>query len=148
MDPFLRAAESALRRSAEPALRLGELLRHVRADTRDLLLDGERLLSALRARPDRFRVLDPWRGPWRFIREPDSGDPPGLDPWVVVVTDPADGDGDGVGMGVGRPSALRLRACVRWLARGVDGRSRCDVVRWSALAAAAAETHRALSTAA
>lgn len=144
MDPLLRAAEAALRQSAAPALRLGDLLRQVRSDTRDLMLDAERLLGVLRAHPHRFRILDPWRGPWRFIREPgpSGASRTELDPWVVVVSDPAEGDG------AGHPSARRMRACVRWLAAGVDTRSTRSLARWCRVASAADDARRALEAAA
>jgi len=143
MDSCLVAAEAALRRSAAPALRLGDLLRHVRSDTRDPSLDRERLLRGLRTHPDLFRILDPWRGPWRFIREPDAwGGDPQLDPWVLTVSDPAGGDG------AGRPAVRRMRSCVRWLATGVDTRSPRALAHWSRLALAADEARRTLDEAA
>ncbi len=143
MDPYLQAAERALRRSSAPALHLTELLHQVRAETRDLSLDASRLATALHTRPDLFRVLDPWRGPWRFLRDPESSSRPAeLDPWVVVVSDPAEGDGRG------RPAIHLMRASVRWLARDIDPRSGCALARWSALALAAEEADGALGDAA
>jgi hypothetical protein len=143
MDTLVHAAEAILRRATAPALRLTDLLRELRAEARDLSLDSERLLIALRARPDLFRILDPWRGPWRFIREPAAGlSGPGLDPWIVVVSDPAEQEG------AGGAAARRLVACVRWLARGVDGRSPRALARWSALVLAAEEARGALDRAA
>ena len=143
MDTYLNAAERTLRRSAAPAMHLTDLLRQVRAETGDLSLDADRLQTALHTRPDLFRVLDPWRGPWRFLREPEpSARPAELDPWVVVVSDPGDGDG------AGRPCMRRLRASVRWLAREVDPRSGRALARWSAMALAAEEADSALRKAA
>lgn len=143
MDPYLQAAEHALRRSPAPALHLTELLHQVRSETRDLSLDAPRLATALHGRPDLFRVLDPWRGPWRFLRDPESTSrPPELDPWVVVVSDPGNGDGEG------RPASHRLKASVRWLARDIDPRSGRALARWSALALAAEEADDALRKAA
>jgi hypothetical protein len=143
METYLRAAECILRRSDAPALHLTELLREVRLETRDLTLDAARLETALQRHPNLFRVLDPWRGPWRFLRSPDGSSPAHeLDAWVVVVSDPGDGDG------VGRSGALRLRACVRWLARGVDRRSPRAVARWSAMAMSAEAARNALRPAA
>jgi hypothetical protein len=143
MESCLVAAEAALRRSAAPALRLGELLCHVRSETRDLSLNRERLLRGLRAHPDLFRILDPWRGPWRFIREHDAwSSRTDLDPWVLTVSDPAVGDG------AGRPAVRRMRSCVRWLATGIDARSPRALARWSRLALAADEARRTLDEAA
>lgn len=145
MDSCLVAAEAALRRSAAPALRLGELLSHVRSETRDLSLNRERLLRGLRAHPSLFRILDPWRGPWRFIRERDAwSSRVDLDPWVLTVSDPADGEGDGAG----RPVIRRMRSCIRWLANGIDTRSPRALARWSRLALAADEARRTLDEAA
>lgn len=143
MDSYVRAAESVLRRTGAPALHLSDLLRQVRAETRDLSLDVARLRTVLRGRPDLFRILDPWRGPWRFLRDPEvAARPADLDPWVVVVSDPADGEG------MSRASTRRLQACIRWLARGVDPRSERAVARWSLLAMAAQEVRDALDAAA
>jgi hypothetical protein len=142
MDSCVLAAEATLRASAAPALRLGDLLHHVRSETRDLTLDRERLLRLLRARPDIFRILDPWRGPWRFIREPDTGSGHTLDPWVLTVSDPAGGDG------AGRPGVRKMRSCILWLAGGIDARSPRALARWSGLALAADEARRVLDEAA
>jgi hypothetical protein len=142
MDTYLRAAERVLRRTAAPALHLTELLHEVRQETHDLSLDAGRLMAGLQGRPDVFRVLDPWRGPWRFLREPAAGTcGPRLDPWVVVVSDPAEENGAGTS-----PTG-RLHTCVRWLARQVDPRSQRAVARWSALAISAEDTGNALRAA-
>jgi len=126
MDPIASCAEQALRRSPHPALKLSELLEDV-AEHLDRNLDPGRLRAILEAHPDRFRILEPWRGPWRS--------PPGSlvaregpgEPWVVAITAP-DGPPDDSG-----PAAHRLRESVRWLARGVDGRSPIEVSRWYAI---------------
>jgi hypothetical protein len=126
LDTILLSAEAALRRNAAPALRLGELLLVVRADTRDVTLGEERLRSALESRPDRFRVLDPWRGPWRFVGPSHSGEP-----WVVVVGDPGDRDARAA-----NSPAHTLRESVRWLGLTVDQGSHREVGRWHAIAVA------------
>jgi hypothetical protein len=126
LDAILASAETALRRNSAPALRLGELLYMVRADTRDVTLDSGRLRAALEGRPDRFRVLDPWRGPWRSVGPTQSGEP-----WVVVVGDPGDWDG-----GAAAGAERTLRESVRWLALTVDAGSLRDVGRWHAIAVA------------
>lgn len=141
MDRLLQAAETVLRRHAAPALRLTELLRHVRRDLGALTPDAEALRRALQTRPDRFRVLDPWRGPWRHVAR-DPSCPLGGDPWVVVVGDPGD---DGVGLPKhGREttsrSERRLRASVRWLAAGIDGGTSGAVARFHVIAMAAETT--------
>ena len=70
------------------------------------MVGPEVLLRALEARPDQFRVLDPWRGPGER--------------WVVALGClPCD-----------RGPAGRLRASLAHLGRTVDERSVTDLVRW------------------
>lgn len=126
MESILGCVEATLRRHPAPALRLSDLLRLVVADGPDRSLDALRLRALLEGSPERFRVLDPWAGPWRFTvrsrrRAAPSEGPP--DPWVVLVTDPGTQD-----LAEGR-ATLVLRESLRWVARGVDGRSRPDVGR-------------------
>ncbi len=126
MDALVLSAEMILRSQVAPALRLTDLLERVRADTGVRNLDAERLRAALELRPDRVRLLDPWRGPWRFVRS--GAAPPRVgEPWVVVVGDP----GDQGAAPDGRPSvARRLSASVRWLGMSVDARSGRALTRW------------------
>ena len=118
MNTIAMHAESALRSTPHPALRLTELL-DVLSGPYDRGLTAARLRSILEDHPERFRILESWRGRWR------AGDDPGESAdhtWVVGVTEP------------GEPpdtpkTALRLRESVRWLGRGLDGRSRMAVSR-------------------
>jgi len=127
MNQVLRHAEAALRRHPAPALHLQELLGLVRASSDERTLDAPLLRTLLEAHPERFRLLDPWQGPWRLSGVgADPGERSG-DPWVVMVTDPGDQDLAGP-----RPAA-RLRESVRWIARGVDPRARRDLIRWHTL---------------
>lgn len=119
MDPIASLAEDTLLRSAHPALRLSELLESV-AERMDRTLDGRRLRSILEAHPERFKILEPWG-----LALDDS---PGDDAWVVAISEPRVPP-DGAG-----PVAVALRESVRWLARGIDPRSRMDVSRWYAIA--------------
>jgi hypothetical protein len=126
MDALVRAAETVLRRQAAPALRLTELLEHVRAETGVRTLAADRLRAALERHPDRFRLLDPWRGPWRFVRDGPMPSHVG-EPWVVVVGDPGDqGGAQDTRPGVER----RLSASVRWLGTSVDAGSGRSLTRW------------------
>lgn len=152
MNPIAIHAESALQSAPHPALRLTELLELVsRRAGRSLTL--ERLRTALEDRPDRFRILESWSGPWRApessdgvpdrpdrVREGRAGATEGCrrigaraqekrDAWVVAVERP-DPPPDAP------QSALRLRESVRWVALGLDGRSRVEVSRWYAIALA------------
>jgi hypothetical protein len=124
MDALVRSAENVLRRHAAPALRLSELLGHVRADTGLRTLDQDRLRGVLETRPDRFRLLDPWRGPWRFVRRA-SATARGTDPWVVVVGDP--GHEGGAQEGRPRPDR-RLSASVRWHGIAVASGAACTAL--------------------
>jgi len=131
MNQVLRHAEAVLRQHPAPALRLQELLGLVRASTKERTLDARLLRTLLEAHPDRFRLLDPWQGPWRLSGIDADRMQRGSDPWVVVVTDPGAQDLDEP-----RPAA-RLRESVRWMARGVDPRARRELIRWHALVLAA-----------
>jgi len=133
MDAMLNAAEAALRRAAGPALRLAALWRQLRDERRDGGLDLARLRIALESRPDRFRVLDPWRGPWRSLAPRE-----GSDPWVVVVGDPGDRDG------APATAVRRLRESVRWLGVTLDAGSVREVGRWHAMVVAEEEARATL----
>jgi hypothetical protein len=127
MDPIATCAEQTLSRSPHPALRLSELLEIV-AERLDRNLDQGRLRAILEAHPDRFRILEPWRGPWRSVEGTLVAREGHGDAWVVATAGPGEPPDDG------GPAAFRLRESVRWLARGVDGRSPTDVSRWYAIA--------------
>jgi succinate dehydrogenase/fumarate reductase flavoprotein subunit len=127
MNPIVDHAERIMRDHLHPALRLSEL-RTLVAARADANLDADRLRTLLEARPDTFRLLDPWRGPWRSTR-PSEHDAL-LDPWVVMIDDPGDGTHHR------RSMSAKMRASIRWLARGVDRRSAHEVSRWYAIALA------------
>lgn len=123
MNPIAICAESTLRAHTHPALRLSELVSLV-APRIDRGLDDTRLRTVLEKHPDRFRVLEPWTGPWRAGASTEgsrSGEA-----WVVAIADPEDPP-------EGPRTALKLRESVRWLSRGVDPRSTREVSRWYAI---------------
>lgn len=167
MNPIAAHAESALHNAPHPALRLTELLELVsRRAGRSLTL--ERLRTALEDHPDRFRILESWSGPWRVreesertrrrpdrvraasgragegfsrARELDGRDAATVekgDAWVVAV------EGPDTPPDAPRP-AVRLRESVRWVALGLDGRSRIEVSRWYAIALAERATREAVA---
>ena len=128
MNPIATCAETALREHAHPALRMSELVDLV-ARRVDRSLDVSRLRAVLESYPDRFRILDPWRGPWRSVLAADPEGGLACDVWVVAVTPPDRPAG-------GPPVAVKLRETVRWLGRGIDPRSPRQVSRWYAIALA------------
>lgn len=141
MDALAHSAETILRSQVAPALRLAELLEHVRADTGVRSLQADRLRTALELHPDRFRILDPWRGPWRFVR---GGPMPSAvgGPWVVVVGDPGD---QGAATDARSSVERRLSASVRWLGMRVDARSGRAVTRWHRMVVAEGAARDVLS---
>lgn len=145
MNPIATCAASFMEGHPHPALRLAELLPAV-ADQVDRSLTLDRLRQALAEHPGSFRLLDPWKGPWRSA-EPVRSEVPAVrgsddrmgDVWVVLLTDPA---------GLGGPSNvpnMTLRESVRWLAKCIDTRSSLSVSRWYAIALAERESRRALA---
>lgn len=138
MNPIVSCAEAVLRRHAHPALRLSELVELV-GEQVDRALDAVRLRAVLEEHPDRFRILDPWRGPWRTVWSVPAAQREPREAWVVVVTDPATDPAED------RSPVLRLRESVRWLGRGIDPRSPTDVSRWYAIALSERETRRAVA---
>lgn len=129
MEYVLSAAEQILRNAGVPALRISRLLREIQASTPGTrTLDTSGLRTLLEASPDRFRVLDPWRGPWRLVATSDGEGADAHEPWVVVVRD----HGDGAAAG-GHRVVRRLHGSVRWLALNLDPLSARSVVRWNGL---------------
>lgn len=142
MEHVLSAAEQILRASGAPALRLGALLDELRATTGERSLQAPRLRSLLEGRPDRFRVLDPWRGPWRPVARAEAA--ARGEPWVVAVRD----GGDVTGAYASPRLVRRIRECVRWLGLDLDIASVRRVVRWQALVLEGLAAERALRKAA
>jgi hypothetical protein len=142
MEHVLSAAEQILRASGAPALGLHALLDELRAATGERALQAPRLRAMLEGRPDRFRVLDPWRGPWRSVTHADV--PMRGEAWVVAVRDQGDASG-----AYPSPRLIRLiRECVRWLGLDLDVASARRVVRWHALLLEGMAAERALRRAA
>lgn len=155
MNPIATCAASFLEGHPHPALRLSELLPAV-ADQADRSLTLDRLRQSLSEHPESFRLLDPWKGPWRFAESVPSeiagfrtGTNPAIgsrtdaertgDIWVVLLKDASRA------LGPSTDSHLTLRESVRWLARCIDTRSPLSVSRWYAIALAERESRRALA---
>jgi hypothetical protein len=126
VNPIAVYAESALREHPHPALRRSELVQLI-AERVDRSLDEPRLRAVLEGHPDRFRILDPWRGPWRTATREDDGAGPHRNVWVVAVAEPGGPPHEPGG------ATLKLRESVRWLGRGIDPRSPSEVGRWYAI---------------
>lgn len=127
MHTLADLAATTLARHPAPALPLDELVRQVREG--GMAVGPEVLLRALVARPDLFRVLDPWRGAWRGAwraAAPRLGalatDRPG-ERWVVGLGRASKPDAVGA-------AGARLKASLAWLGRTVDDHSATDLVRW------------------
>ncbi len=91
----------------------------------------EFLVQALRARPNLFRLLDPWRGPWRVSGRTDaegstftSSPLGGLtdEPWVLLLEPPADSELD--------PPLRMLQESMLAAGRRVDEHSVTALARW------------------
>ena len=110
-----RAAQSLSHHRA-PALPLDQLADQVKDS--GAAVGPDILLRALEARPDLFRVLDPWRGPWRSASRRAAGRARAT--WVV-------------GLALSRGSggtATQLKASLVHLGRTVDEESVTDLARW------------------
>ena len=130
MDALLHAAETVLRRSPAPALALSHLTEEVRTATGERGLAPEDLLNALHRHPERFKILDPGRGPWRFVAR--DAEAAANEPWVVSLDDP-ESPAEGF---LAERLQRRLRESVRSVARAVDADSPREILRWHAMAVA------------
>ncbi len=128
MQEILHHAEEVLRQHPAPAMELDELhsrLRELRPTATPICAGLRRILEGS---PHRFRVVDPWCGPW--IHGP-HGDRPDTDGVVVIAIDRVCSEGDP------SPGSTLLRESVRWIARGIDLRSQGGAARLYALILAA-----------
>ena len=91
----------------------------------------ESVVQAVRARPNLFRLLNPWRGPWRvpghtgpegstFIPNPLGGTPD--EPWVLLLEPPTDSELD--------PPLRMLQDSMLAAGRRVDEHSVTALARW------------------
>ncbi len=79
-------AEQILQRLTVPALRLDRLADAVEQGSGASVGGHAVLLQELRARPERFRILNPWIGPWRTAMRRQEGG--GFLPWVIALRGP------------------------------------------------------------
>ncbi len=109
-------------RSSAPALPLPRLVDAIAEETAGLVADTERILREIRMRPDLFRVLDPFIGPWRRATARPGETPPwSPDTWVL-----------GLAPGTRESSPVRARTAesLRYLGRRVDENSATAVAHW------------------
>lgn len=100
----------------------------------------EFVVQAVRARPNLFRLLNPWRGPWRgsgrtgsegsaFTSNPFGG--VGDEPWVLLLEPPADSELD--------PPLRMLQESTLAAGRHVDEHSVTALARWLRMSLEVAE---------
>lgn len=113
--------------------------------TVDRSLTAGRLRPILERHPESFRVLDALPGTWRASANDPEGGSEMQYTWVVVLGLPQPADREDEPLPSFR-TALRMRESVRWLARGLDGRSRVDSTRWDVIARAERATREIVLT--
>ena len=100
----------------------------------------EFVVRAVRARPNLFRLLDPWRGPWRVSgrkspeRSPITSSPLGGVPdelWVLLLEPPTDSELD--------PPMRMLQESMLAAGRRVDEHSVTALARWIRMSLEVAE---------
>lgn len=131
MEPLVERIARATAGHPSPALPLHELRQMVGGS--GVAVTENVLLQALDRARSRFRVLDPWRGPWRSLIRPGrrSGPPPddplpdtlALEPWVMTAPDAAGIDGESTVLG-------RMRGTLVHLGWVLDEQSPVDMARW------------------
>ena len=122
MNTILDNAEDVLRQHPAPAMTLGQLHRRLHEQWPMLTPARPNLRRVLETEADRFLVLDPCLGPWSHAKR-GSAPLEELDNVLVL------GLGSGLARGTRLPADARLRESVRWIARGLDRRSRRSLAR-------------------
>ncbi|MBW3534298.1 MAG: hypothetical protein KY453_03615 [Gemmatimonadetes bacterium] len=125
MESLAHRTALALSRHPSPAVPFGEAVRLARAT--GMPVTEAVLLRSLRAEPELFRVLAPWREPWATSP---------AEPWLV----PLQGDDRD---STAPASLRRLRTSLVWLGRTVDDRSKSAMARWFSLVREAERVRRA-----
>lgn len=159
MDDIADRAARVIARHPAPVLPFSEVGRLVRGS--GVAVTDDILLRSLARDPARFRIVDPWKGPWRGLApgrgdrtagtfDPSAaaaalgGDPsvaPG--PWVVPEPGPAPWSPRG-----NHVALRRLREGIVHLGWALDLRSPRDVARWCRLVLEAGRTRERLTRAA
>ena len=147
MEPMLEQTARILFRHPAAALPLRSVAREVQRETPGPGPELHFLLKVLEEHPARFRVVNPWLGPWTSMEPGRSEDYAGYrgrlqedgllaGPWIVALEHPAAGssiDEDG--------TAARLRESLHAVVRSVDEGSTASLARWLGLVREAARVH-------
>lgn len=138
MQSLLDVARGILDRHPSPALPYTEVHRLICAERPGPPPDPDFLLSRIRARGDLFRVVEPWRGPWRRLtgtreasaeeyRNVLAGAGLPVDLWIVSAAGARTGPEN---TGSPRSLAERVRATLLDLSRRIDAGSPAALDRW------------------
>jgi hypothetical protein len=153
MDTLVDRAARAASRHPSPALRVSELARMVQGSGTGV--PDSVLLRALLAEPGRFRLIDPWRGPWSTLREHPRGARtdlalPNADRPRTLVDGPRLVPEAGEKRwtpGPGAAAADRMRRTMIRLGWRIDDASHVDLARWHRLVLESTRARRKLSPA-
>lgn len=145
MRTILESARAVLDRDPSPALPLSELHRLLARERSGPVPGPATLLERMRARPDLFRVVEPWDGAWRLLVGRDvpyrrrlGASGLELEPWVAAVRAHAGETG-------GRADLEgRIRAGLHHLGGSLEPGSRVARVRWVAMVRQARRTRARL----
>jgi len=151
MDPLVDRAAQAASRHPSPALRVPELARMVKGSGAGV--PDAVLLRALLTEPGRFRLIDPWRGPWSTLRAnrrlgrpdptPRNDDPP---PMLMDGPRLIPQPGEKRWMpGPGGDATDRMRRTMIRLGWRIDDASHVDLARWHRLVLESARVRKKLS---
>ena len=126
-------AEQILLRWSVPALPLDRLVEAVQGRTGAPAGGCEVLLQEILSRPDHFRVLDPWVGPWRTLVS--RGEVPPAAPWIIARKLP------NPQAGASFRSLDALSQSLRAIGLELDAGCTASVARWLRLVEEAREIH-------
>lgn len=133
-------AVNILARTPARTLPISRLSHLIEQEAGGGVVGQELVVRAVRARPNLFRLLDPWRGPWRvsgrmgpegstFTANPLGGATD--DPWVLLLEPPTDSELD--------PPLSMLQDSTLAAGRRVDEHSVTALARWLRMSLEVAE---------
>ena len=132
MQSTVDLAVHILGRTPARALPISHLSQLIGQDADGAGVGQELVAQAVRARPNLFRMLDPWRGPWRVSGRRGSPDGSAFtssqlggvadEPWVLLLEPPTDSELD--------PPLRILQESTLAAGRRVDEHSVTALARW------------------